>query len=127
VRKRRAALDRALEGLVARDDVVGRRDQQHGVIRRDRVHRGERQGGRRAAAFGLEQNRLWTRPDALELLCHHEAMRLVADDERLDRAVQASTARPGFLQQGLIAVQGVQRLGMVLARKRPQPRAGSSA
>src|SRR6185295_9975683 len=51
----------------------------------------------------------------------HEAMAFVADHQRLGRdAVGAAQAQGGLLQQRALAVQGVELLRKVLARKRPQ-------
>ena len=65
--------------------------------------------------------------DARELGLHHEAMRFVADDERLADRRHALAAARRFLEQRALAVQGVQRLRMVLARQRPQASARAAA
>jgi hypothetical protein len=127
VRERGAALHRARELVVARDGVVRRHHQQYRIVGGDRVHRRERERGRGAASLRLEQDRLGPGADLLQLLGDHEPVRFVADDQGLHGALEAARARAGLLQQRARAIQRVQRLRMMLARERPQPRAGAAA
>ena len=103
-----------VERVALRNEVVRGHRQQHRVIGGDGVHRGEGKRGRGAAALGFKQD--GARPDAgaAQLLLDQEAVRLVADDQRLALAAQRR-----FLQQRALAVHRMKGLRMVLARKRP--------
>src|SRR5439155_12282428 len=78
-------------------------------------------------ALGLEKDGFGLGADARELRLHHEAMRLVAHEKRLADRGESPAAPGGFLQQRALAVQRVQRLGVMLARKRPQAGTRSAA
>ena len=91
-----------------------------------RLQRGDGDGGRRVAADRLQDDRRWLGADQPQLLGDHETVFLIGDHQRRVGAGQAVQPQPGHLQQGALAQQRQELLGMRLARQRPQPRAGAA-
>src|SRR5581483_8962347 len=110
------------------DHVIGRQHEEDAVriallhVERRRRHR---RGG--IASGGLEQ--LCRRPHTqfLELLCHHEAMVAIADDDRWRAIAHALYARHRVLEEAARSGKGEKLLRPRLARERPEPRAAAAA
>ena len=116
-----ALLHRGLEDGLVGDDVIGGHDHHHRVgILFEQVQGGDGERRCGVASFGFEQDGAGLEADALDLLGHQEAMFLVADEHRGPGMGQLGEAQGGFLQQGAVAEQGQQGLGIMLAGQGPQ-------
>ncbi len=111
-------------GLLKRVDVPhhvigGRHHQNRLGIDRQRLKGGQRDRRGGVAANRLEQNRARVQPQGPQLLGHREAVRLVAHDDGVARALDAGEAHGRFLQHGLPAGEGQQLFRVQLPRQRP--------
>jgi hypothetical protein len=125
-----AGRDGRMKARAVRDGVVGGHHRHHRIAAvGDDAQRGERQRRRRIAAERLEHDRRALAGHA-QLLGGREAMILAAHDQHVvvDRMRRGQTveAQRGGLQQRMIAEQADQLLRIVLARHRPQARAGTA-
>ena len=126
-RERRAAAHRLVKGGPVGDDMIGGHHQQHRVALRGGMQRGEGQRRGRAAARRLEDDCPRLRPDPAQLIGHQKAILLVAQQQRCGIERQALEPPRRFLEQAQLPVQRQQLLGVLLARQRPQARAGAAA
>ncbi|CRS25503.1 hypothetical protein PAERUG_P48_London_17_VIM_2_01_13_06314 [Pseudomonas aeruginosa] len=115
-----------LEGALVLDHVVGGKDQQQFVAAfGDQFHRGDGHRRRRVAAEGFEEDRLARQVLCLQLFLDDEAVLLVAHQQRRLHAVEGQ-ALDGLLEQGVVAGEGEELLGVLLAGKRPESRAAAT-
>ena len=106
--------------------MVGGKDQQQFVAAfGDQFHRGDGHRRRRVAAEGFEQDRLARQVLRLQLFLDDEAVLLVAHQQRRLHAVEGQ-ALDGLLEQGVVAGEGEELLGVLLAGKRPESRAAAT-
>ncbi len=126
------AAQRRAKGAAVADDMVRRHHRQHRIAPLGAgVERGQGEGGRRVAPDRFEDDGLRRLPRQAQLLGDDEAVFLVRNDDRR-QFVEAIFARFGVpaqhrvLQHRMLAAQGEQLLRMLLARQRPQARAGAA-
>jgi hypothetical protein len=121
--RRHRARDRGLErGQILEHVVRGQHEQQRivaALLRQHRV-RGDRDGRRRIAPGGLEQDAARRETHLAELLGDEETMGFVADDQRARRAGKTREPRRGLLDHGSLAGEREQLLGEQFTRQRPQ-------
>jgi hypothetical protein len=125
----RRACDRVLERADVDDHVIGRHHREHRIVReRARVERGERERGRRVARRRLEQDA--RRRGTVGHLRSAERPMLFATDEQqrvVERRVRdAVQTTRGRRQRRFVRRQLDQLLRKLLARQRPEARAGAA-
>ncbi|MNZ48029.1 hypothetical protein D3C78_657630 [compost metagenome] len=115
-----------LEGLLVAQHMVGRKDQ-HQLVTAfgHQLHGGDGHRRRGIAAEGLQQHGLGLQADAVQLLLDDEAVILVGHQYGRLHAFEAQ-ALQGLLEQGLVAGEGEELLGILFARKRPEARAATA-
>ena len=121
--------NRLLKGREVGDDVIGRHHQQDRIALLRRGQRGEGERRRGVAPHRFEHDLRRSHTDLAQLLGDDEAVFLVGDHQRPWIHVhrrKALEAGGGFLQQGVVAGERQQLLGIALARGRPQTRAGAA-
>ncbi|MNO96126.1 hypothetical protein D3C76_877880 [compost metagenome] len=105
--------------------VGGKHQQQFVAAFGDQFHGGDGHGRRSIAAEGFEQDRLGLQVQLFELFLDDEAVLLVAHHHRRLHAFEGE-AREGLLEQRVLAGQGEELLGILLAGKRPESRAAAT-
>ena len=115
------------ECILVRDHMVGWQHQQHRVLPvlhgADRSHGNGRRG---IAPHRFQDQRGWRNADLAQLLGNHEPVFFIGNHQRRIGARQAAQAQPGGLQQGVLAQQRQELLGMRLAGQGPKARAGAA-
>jgi hypothetical protein len=125
--RRQAAQDRGLKRGGVADMVVRRRGQQHGIVAiAAGVEGGNSQRRSGVAAKRFKQQGPGREPEFAQLLGGDKAILFVADDDRRANW-QSGQSLEGVLQQAVATDQGLQLLGMLFARNRPQARARAAA
>ena len=110
------------------DGVIGGQDQHDGVgVGVAKVLRRGRDGRSRVPRHRLENLRRRDDAELLQLLRNHEAMLVVAHQDRRGAFRQRGDARRGVLQQAARGDERQDRLRPRLARQRPQARAAAAA
>ena len=118
---------RGAECSLVRNHMVGRQYQQHRVVAT--LHGAQRShgdGGGRVAADRFQDQRGRRGADLAQLLGDHEPVFFIGNHQRRIGARQAAQSQPGGLQQGFLAQQRQELLGMRLARQGPEARAGAA-
>ena len=107
--------------------MIGRKHQQHAlVVLLQHVQCGQRDGRRRVARRGLQQNAAARHADGLKLLAHHEPMVLGADRDHWRHIMHRLDPQCSRLEQGFITHQRQELLGRIAARARPQARSAAT-
>ena len=123
-RKARGNPGRLLKPVRIANHVIGRRDDERGVrIDPHGLQCRQRDRRRGITADGLEQNGARMDCHRAQLLGDREAMRFVADHDRLARSRDARQAKRRLLQHGALAGERQELLRIHFARQRPEPRA----
>ena len=120
--------NRIAERRAVADHVIGGQHEEDAVrIGLLHMERDRHDGRRGVASCRLQELCGRSHAEFLQLLGHHEAMVVVADDYRRRAVAHALHARYRVLQQAAFACKREKLLGPRLARERPQPRAAAAA
>jgi hypothetical protein len=107
--------------------VVDRHRQDHGIgVGFAGQQRGNRNGGSSVPSERLEHNGWMRDADGAQLLTDRETMFGVGNHHRIGKQRAIVDPQRRLLQQGVLAEQREQLLGIGFAGKRPQPRTGAA-